>query len=357
MEVMLTSDTFVVKSRSLDYEVLFVSDFAIPLTQYADHDTIFIIDRKIFGLYKSRIESVLPDDKVILIDALETNKNIDYCQVIITKLIERKIKRNYTVVAIGGGITQDISAFIASILYRGITWIFFPTTLLAQSDSCIGSKTSINMGEYKNLLGNFYPPSKIYVDINFLETLSVEEIKSGIGEMLHFFFVAGSELAEKMMDSYDTILETPKLLKDYIVASLGIKKKVIEIDEYDKKERNLFNYGHTFGHAIETISNYKVPHGQAVTLGMDIANCLSLNLGYLGQNTFEEMHRVLLMNLPSFKIEKDMIDVYLKALSKDKKNIGNNLVCILTSGPGSMKKEQIPMDHKLKDSILSYFQN
>ena len=357
MEVMLTSDAFVVKSRFIDYEVLFVSDFIVPLTQYAVNDTIFIVDRKIFGLYKSQFESVLTDEKVILIDALETNKNIDYCQVIITRLIKSEIKRNYTIVAIGGGIIQDISAFIASILYRGVIWVFFPTTLLSQADSCIGSKTSINMGEYKNLLGNFYPPSKIYIDIDFLETLSVEEIKSGIGEILHFYFFAGSDLAEEMMNNYDEILETPSLLQKYIVASLKIKREIIVIDEFDKNERNLFNYGHTFGHAIETLTRYGINHGQAVTMGMDIANYLSEKLGYMDRKTYDSMKIILSKNIPELDIGKYDLEKYFYALSRDKKNVGENLVCILSQGPGKLVKKQIAFDNVLKEMITSYFSN
>ena len=357
MEVMLTSDAFVVKSRFVDYEVLFVNDFVAPLTQSAVNDTIFIVDRKVFGLYESQFETVLAEEKVILIDALETNKNIDYCQVIITRLIKSEIKRNYTIVAVGGGIIQDISAFIASILYRGVIWVFFPTTLLSQADSCIGSKTSINMGEYKNLLGNFYPPSKIYIDINFLETLSVKEIKSGIGEILHFYFFAGNELAEEMMGNYDGILKTPNLLQKYIIASLMIKKEIIEIDEFDKNERNLFNYGHTFGHAIETLTKYEINHGQAVTMGMDIANYLSEKLGFMDKRTYKSMKTTLSKNIPELDIRKYDLEKFFHALSRDKKNIGENLVCILSQGPGKLVKKQIAFNNGLKQMIASYFTN
>ena len=129
----------------------------------------------------------------------------------------------------------------------------------------------------------------------------------------------------------------------------------VEIDEFDKNERNVFNYGHTFGHAIETVSNYLINHGQAVTMGMDIANYVSLQLGYLNASTFEVMHNILAKNLPNFKLSKENIEKYLAALSKDKKNIGNNLGCILTKGPGAMEKLQLPLDEKVKEIILDYF--
>ncbi len=291
-----------------------------------------------------------------MIQVKEQNKTVDYCQHLIQFLIGKSIRKNYTLVAFGGGIVQDITGFISSILFRGIRWEFFPTTLLAQADSCVGSKTSINFNEYKNLLGNFYPPSNIYIDARFLETLPVSEIKSGIGEILHFFMIVNSSFLTQLVDHYDELLSSPVMLKDYIAESLNIKKKVVEIDECDKNERNVFNYGHTFGHAIETVSHYNVNHGQAVTMGMDIANFVSLSMEKLGKQDFEFMHKLLFKNMPTFNLSADMIEDYFTALSKDKKNIGKNLGCILSSGLAAMQKTQIPLDDKLKKVIIAYFE-
>ena len=351
------SEKFSVKSRLTDYEVFFVDNFPAELCRVSKEKTFILMDQNVFDIYRDKIESVIPEESIILIEAIEHNKTIDYCKSIIEILLTRNIRKNYSLIAVGGGIIQDITAFTASILFRGIKWLFFPTTLLAQADSCIGSKTSINMNTYKNLLGNFYPPSQIFININFLNDLPSSAIKSGIGEILHFYLQSDYDLAKRLIDNYDRLLSAPDRLKEYVLASLMIKKKVIEIDEFDRNERNLFNYGHTFGHAIEAISDYSVPHGQAVTMGMDIANYLSLKLGLLDELAFEGMHKLLSKNLPSFRIREEMIDVYLKALSKDKKNVDNNFVCILTRGPGSMEKVQIPLDINLRNLILSYVSN
>ncbi|MBU1854075.1 MAG: 3-dehydroquinate synthase, partial [Candidatus Omnitrophica bacterium] len=230
-----------------------------------------------------------------------------------------------------------------------------PTTLLAQADSCIGGKSSINLDEYKNLLGTFYPPSRIFIDMSFLETLPVEAIKSGIGEILHFYLIVGNKMAADLTNDYEKIILSPKLLKKYISLSLEIKKEFIEIDEFDKNERNLLNYGHTFGHAIETVSGYVVNHGQAITMGMDIANYISMRLGYLDKSTFDFMHSVLEKNIPDFRIDEKTLESYLKALLKDKKNIDDKLVCILTDGPGSMRKVHIDITDEIKGMILEYF--
>jgi 3-dehydroquinate synthase len=357
MVVILMSDKFTVKSRLTDYEVFFIDNFPTELCRVSKEKSIILIDQNVFDIYREEIKSVIPEESIILIEAIEHNKTIDYCKSIIEILLTKDIRRNYSLIAVGGGIIQDITAFTASILFRGVKWIFFPTTLLAQADSCIGSKTSINMNKYKNLLGNFYPPSQIFINVDFLKDLPSSAIKSGIGEMLHFYLQADYDLAKRLIDNYDGLLSSPDRLKEYVFASLMIKKKVIEIDEFDKNERNLFNYGHTFGHAIESISDYSVPHGQAVTMGMDIANYLSLKLGLLNKLVFEGMHKILSKNIPSFRIREEMIDAYLKALSRDKKNVDNNFVCILTRGPCSMEKVQIPFDINLRNLILSYVSN
>lgn len=348
-------DKLNIKSRIRDYEVSFISDFASTLKGYARVNSFLIIDKYILNKYEGLMRNMFPENRIFSVEASENNKTIENCYGLLKALIGNNIRRNDIVVAIGGGIVQDISAFVSSILYRGIEWVFYPTTLLAQADSCIGGKSSINVEEYKNLLGTFFPPSRILIDMNFLKTLPTYAIKSGIGEMLHFYLIAGSGLAKRLMENYEEVICFPGFLREYIFSSLQIKKHVIEIDEFDKNERNIFNYGHTFGHAIEAVSGYAVNHGQAVTMGMDIANYISMRLGYMNEPTFRLMRSILEKNMPDFSIDKKNLGGYLKALLKDKKNIGNKLVCILTNGPGSMRKESIDMTDDVKDMVLGYF--
>lgn len=347
----------IIHSKFKDYAVHFVNDFSDPLKDEIKSGAFVIIDKNVYELYKSRLEQILVDGRFLLLEANENNKTLDKCKEVIELLVEKKVRRNQKLIAVGGGVIQDVTAFVASILYRGIEWSFFPTTLLAQGDSCIGSKTSINLGDKKNLIGNFYPPSSIYIDTAFLASLETDDIKSGIGEMLHFYFYADSPLVDKLIGNYHNILANRVLLVDFIMGSLSIKKTVIEIDEFDKGERNKFNYGHTFGHALETITEYEIKHGQAVTVGMDLANYLSVRLGLLEQELFSEMHEKLANNFPSYDLSRCDMMLYFNALSKDKKNIGNNLGCILSKGPGSLVRHQMPFDENLKSVIKSYFSN
>jgi 3-dehydroquinate synthase len=163
------------------------------------------------------VRNIFGTNRVFGVKASEQNKTIEYCYELLEKLIANDIRKDSTVVAVGGGITQDIAAFVSSVLYRGINWVFYPTTLLAQADSCIGGKSSINVGGYKNLVGTFFPPSKVFIDIEFLETLPVEAIKSGIGEILHFYMVDGNKMTAELLDDYDRIFSSRWMLKKYII--------------------------------------------------------------------------------------------------------------------------------------------
>ncbi len=345
-----------IRSGFREYEVRIVDDFTTRLKEHMREDVFLVIDKKVAQMYMNRLQPIDNTDRIVEIEAIEQNKTVTYCEQVIESLVKVGVRRTSTLVVLGGGITQDIGGFLSSILFRGINWVFYPTTLLAQADSCIGSKTSINLGRYKNLLGSFYPPSEIIIDMSVLNTLSAGDVRSGIGEMLHYFLVAGDSLAGDISQQINEVMINRSLLQKYIMRSLGIKKEVIEIDEYDTGRRNLFNYGHTFGHAIETLSEYRVNHGQAVTMGMDIANYISQDLGMLDGETFTWMHGILQLNMPDFRLQHGKIDAYFDALGKDKKNRDGNLGCILTSGPGHMKKVEIPLDGKFRGLVLSYFE-
>ncbi len=349
------SDSFSVKSNTRDsYQVQFVDNLQVQLEILGGRENvIFIIDKNVHKLFHQELK-IIENSRLVLIDPSEKFKTIDYSQEIIRTLINTDVRKDDILVAIGGGITQDVVAFISSILFRGVEWRFFPTTLLAQCDSCIGSKSSINFDQFKNLLGTFNPPSEIFIYSGFLNTLSEREIRSGIGEMLHYFFTKGINLAQEIADNFDKLLVDRSLLKPFIFESLKIKKEIIEIDEFDTSIRHIFNYGHTFGHAIEAITDYKIPHGQAISIGMDLANYISLNKGMITNVQFDEMHSILKRNIPPFKLTKDNIDQYLQALSKDKKNKGGLLGCILTKGAGKVEKIFLNMDDTLRSLMLSY---
>jgi 3-dehydroquinate synthase len=351
-----TYSSFSVKSSVKgEYTVHFINELHEKLIEINnDTNCVFIIDSKIKELFKDTLDIIFSKARFVIIDCSESNKTVNYALEVIELLLGQNVRTNDTLIAVGGGITQDLVAFISTILYRGIEWKFFPTTLLAQCDSCIGSKSSINFNKYKNLLGTFSPPDEIFIYHGFLNTLTESEIRSGIGEMLHYYFTEESGLYDQIGDNFENIITDRSKLAYYIHNSLRIKKKIIEIDEFDKDIRHIFNYGHTFGHAIEAITNYAIPHGQAISIGMDIANFISVKKTLLSEELFEKMHKILKKNIPPFKLTSNNIEVYCQALARDKKNKGNLLGCILSKGPGKVEKYFIEIDEELKSTLLLY---
>ncbi len=348
---------FTVKSKIHDYNIDFISNIELSLSKELFDSDFLIIDKKVYNLFKDKLSPKIDKNKKILIDATERQKSYEELIPIIKFLIESGVKKNHRLVAIGGGVTQDVTAFIASILYRGIEWIFYPTTLLAQGDSCIGSKTSINFGEYKNQIGGFYPPNHIYIDINLLKTLPNSEIKSGFGEMCHYFIVSSEADFLFFKENYFEFNKNRSVLNSIISRSLEIKKRYAEIDEFDKNERQVFNYGHSFGHAIESLTNYEIPHGIAVAFGMDISNFISVKLGYIDKNTRHEIRNLLCEIWKGYQIRHLSVEKMINVLSKDKKNVGNKLGLILNKGYGKIFKSILEVDDQFTNWLSEYFEN
>lgn len=350
------SDSFTVKSSIQDYDVFIISDLEDQLEQTYKEGDYIIADKKVIDLHPE-LKTVLSGDKnVIAIDALEKTKSYEGVIPFIDELIKNGFKRNNRLIAIGGGITQDVTAYIASMLYRGVGWVFFPTTLLAQGDSCIGSKTSINFREFKNQVGGFYPPVSIYIDPSYLKTLEERDIRSGVGEMAHYYFVSGPEDVAYFEQEFQTALKDQSNFAELILKSLSIKKGYIEIDEFDKNERIVFNYGHTFGHAIESITNYGIPHGVAVSFGMDMANFISLQKGYIESSEFERAREVFKVIWETYSINDLNLEALLNAMQKDKKNENGKLGLILTKGWGKMFKDLTEPDEKFISWMTEYLE-
>lgn len=344
-----------IQSYKGGYKVNFVEDLRNELPDYIDENFWVILDNNVGRLYEELLSETLSGLNIITIEATEDRKSYEGVIDIIEKLIEGGFKRNNKLLAIGGGITQDVTAFISSVLYRGIDWFFLPTNLLSQGDSCIGSKTSINFKKYKNQIGGFYPPKQILIDPGFLKTLENKEIRSGLGEMAHYFLIDGEESFSFYKNNLDDALKLGDSLIDLIQVSLSIKKKMIEIDEFDQGPRNIFNYGHSFGHAIEGYTNYAIPHGIAVAYGMDIANAVSEEYGFLKAGFREEVRSVLSKIWMRSTFPDIDLEVYVNTLRKDKKNISNDLRLILTKGLGDMFIQKLPVEKKFLKIVQECF--
>lgn len=320
-----------IKSRFKTYTVNFVENLAGIHSLAKSQETFFVFDAHVYELYKSELPKI-PTDRLYLLEALESNKNMSTVLDICEHMTTMAAKRNTHLVSVGGGIVQDITGFVANCLYRGIKWTFYPSTLLAACDSCIGGKSSLNYKGFKNLLGSFYPPDEIYIYPQFFHTLSDRDYCSGLGEVVKFNVIAGEEKFVKLENDIDDILNHDyKKLSYYVHSSLNFKKKFIEEDEFDKGSRILLNFAHTFGHALESVSDYAVPHGSAVAIGMMIANNISFQRGFLDKEYTNRIVHVCKKILGNIVIKSDWmnIDDWIAAIHKDKKQTSESINAVL----------------------------
>lgn len=355
MSGLSSMDDFSVSSYLGDYQVKFVEDFVRSLSAFLEDGDVLLLDQNVSNLYKKRIGDHFSCFQTLLLEPSEALKSYDGVKPVISRLVESGFKRNNRLVAIGGGITQDVTAFIASIIYRGVGWIFVPTNLLSQCDSCIGSKTSINFGPFKNQLGGFYPPSLILMDPTFRETLSSKEVRSGIGEMAHYFLIDGEDSFRALEEGIGEAVGGGEILSQFVKRSLAIKKAMVERDEFDKGPRNVFNYGHSFGHALEGYTEFSIPHGIAVAFGMDVANSLSVGLGLMQVSERDRVREVLMKIWKGTDFPEIDIDRYISILRRDKKNIGSNVRVVLSRGIGDMFLDKIEISDRFVATLEECF--
>ena len=300
----------------------------------------YFIDGKFFRLYENSLRKFIGSDDFLIIEADENHKSYlklaDYYQ----SLIESGFTRNDCLVTFGGGILQDISGFIASTLYRGIPWVYIPTTLLAQADSCIGSKTSINFGQSKNLIGTFYPPDRIFIDLAFTKTLSRADFNSGLGEIIKFHLLSDAEGFGCLQSYLASDLREGNLFPGIIRSTLEIKKSYFEADEFDTGRRNLLNYGHCFGHALESASDFSISHGEAVIVGMGFANLAALRRGIMNPVVYQAIESILARFYPSFDLRSVTADQIITFMRRDKKRSGKDLTMIMAREVGQAGKYQ-----------------
>ena len=328
------------------------------IEQFAGWDfdtTHFIVDRKVTQLYPEQLQPILEAPSVLLLDAFETNKSLEKLPDYVEFLVDKRIRRNHKLVAIGGGIMQDITSFLATTLLRGVEWVFFPTTLLSQADSCIGSKSSINCRGTKNILGTFNPPKIIYLSTRFLRTLELSELKSGVGEMLKVHAIAGPGDFQSIASDFDALFSNSAMMMKRIQRSLEIKKEYIEKDEFDKGPRLVFNYGHSFGHAIEAATNFAIPHGIAVSIGCDMANYCAFRLGISTKQIWKRMSPTFKANYQGYEKVEIPFESFISALGKDKKNTGkDSYSLILPDKNAKIVKDSFTNSQALRDIFRDF---
>lgn len=316
-----------------DYSIHFEADLSFLPPLLAEEGAVFIVDKTVFEMYPE-FASLRGKENLILLEAIEENKTLAAAEDIFDKLILLKPTKKTKIISIGGGITQDVSGFVASTFFRGMRWIYVPTTLLAQADSCMGSKTSLNYKSYKNILGTFYPPHTIYIATTFTNTLKEEDFYSGMGEVAKLHVMGGMHTLE-LLESKMTGVHSRNIADILALtqSSMDIKWSYMEHDEFDQGKRNMLNYGHCFGHAIETAVHYKIPHGQAVVIGMILANKVATDKQLISPALNDKLNKLFFEILKSDYRMLAHIDneVIINAMKQDKKRIGSGLPLIMTN--------------------------
>lgn len=347
---------FQVNSKFSGYKVYF-KQFDLNqeyINSITRENSLIIIDSKLI-----EIHNLVVGDFMIVIESNEENKSFEKIELIVDKLISKEVTKGTQLIAIGGGVVQDITAFVSMIFRRGIKWRFFPSTLLAQSDSCIGAKTAINYKGHKNLIGLFSSPYEVIINSSFNKTLSDADLLNGYGEIIKLSILAGEFFFKR---SIELINKKELYLEDFeslINQALRIKKIIIEFDEFEETIRQSLNYGHSVGHAIESASNFSIPHGISVLIGILVENRISLKLDLCNLNFVAMIEKPIIyllrnkiLNLGLFSLDPLSIT---NAIKLDKKIEGNVLPTILPKGFGDFLTVKIMIDYEFNEMFFEIF--
>ena len=317
-------------SSAIEYNV--VIDTLPKLT--FNRKVAIITNTTVSALHLEHLKSKIDADElyVVTIEDGEEFKTLATVETILNELFEAKLDRKSLLIALGGGVIGDMTGFTASLYQRGIGFVQIPTTLLSQVDASVGGKTGVNNAYGKNLIGAFYQPEAVYIDTDFLKTLPKREFSAGIAEIIKMAVMFDKEYFDFLVDAD---FSDRKSLEKVIQRSVELKAEVVNLDEKESGIRAVLNYGHTFGHVVENETNYtKYLHGEAVAIGIMMANALAVELGLLKQNEMDEIENFLKKHQLPTTYEIVDVDAFYNKFFLDKKAANNRLKFILPKGIG-----------------------
>ncbi len=306
-----------------------------------NNNLFFVIDDNVYELHTEVIDSIINSYKgkvnTQIIKSSEQLKSFETLQTIYNSLLDNNYTRDSLLIAIGGGIVGDICGFAAATFSRGIEYIQVPTTLLSAVDSSVGGKTGINFGKTKNIIGAFNQPSFVLIDVHFLETLNREEMLSGIGEVIKYAYLTNHSFYSYVKENINSIFaKDHKVLLEIIKESVRFKGDVVISDEKESGNRKMLNLGHTFAHAFEVESNYKLKHGQAVIVGIASALFLSFKLGIITKSKLEELLDLIYLFKNDITIDSLNFDNLISIMQRDKKNKDGKINFVLIQDIGNI---------------------
>ena len=315
------------------------------------------LDQFDFLIFDGNVPSVRDSLAIgnISVLAAESNKNLDTAELILTKMKRVGLNRKSKVLVVGGGVVQDLATLACSLYMRGVSWSYEPTTLTSMIDSCVGGKSSINVGDSKNLIGNVYPPQTVNIELDHLRSLPTRALIDGVSEGVKICFARSDKDFQKFVSSIpDPRNLDATALGDAIETSLTSKKWFVEKDEFDNQERRLLNFGHTFGHALESASGFKFSHGASVALGMLAAIHFS-RTSHIPRVALLSEFCLKLLSPISQEIRGNARAVdwstFDSSVRSDKKNTFGFLHLILPNDSGFLEEIKIPVDDNALESI------
>jgi 3-dehydroquinate synthase len=269
----------------------------------------------------------------------EVYKSLETAHTLYDSLVTHGFERRSLIVALGGGVVGDLAGFVAATFMRGVPYVQVPTTLLAQVDSSVGGKVAVNHSKGKNLIGTFYQPSLVWIDTKTLETLPKRQFFSGLAEVTKYGVVADEQLFRYSEDNAWRLKGlNQEVLQEVIARSCSIKAKIVSCDEREGGLRTILNYGHTVGHALETVTNYEFyTHGEAVAIGMTSSMMISQRMGLTaGEESHRQQRLLEAFNLPT-AIRGDIeLDALLQTLRRDKKVLNGRIRFVLPKAIGQV---------------------
>lgn len=343
------------------YDIVFAPDFSGLLEELQDFGIserriAIIADSNTASLYGEEVQKILEGTckKVILhsFPAGEDNKTLDTVKDIYKVLIKEKYDRKDILLALGGGVVGDVTGYTAATYLRGIDFIQLPTTLLAQADSSIGGKTGVDFDGYKNMVGAFYMPKLVYMNIGALKTLDDRQFFSGFAEVMKHGLIKDAIfyewLIEHMYEIQDRDLET---LKEMVMRSCTVKKLVVEKDPKEQGDRQLLNFGHTIGHAIEKAKNFKLLHGECVALGAVAAAFMSWKKNWLSMEEYYEIRDMFVPFSLPISIDDINPEEILTLTKSDKKMESGQIRFVLLKKVGKAVIDKTVTDEDILNAV------
>lgn len=315
-----------------------------------------ITDSNVAPLYADEVKALLENTNnrvfVFTFNAGEENKNLDTVQDAYEFLIQNKFDRKDMLVALGGGVVGDLTGFTAASYLRGIDFIQIPTTLLAQVDSSIGGKTGVDFRAYKNMVGAFHQPKLVYMNIDTLNSLSSRLFNSGFGEIIKHGLIKDKTYYEWLKQNVSNIKNRePEVLEEMVAKSCNIKRCVVELDPTEKGDRALLNFGHTLGHSIEKLMDFKLYHGECVVLGMIAALNISREKGFITDDEYSEAIDMFKSYSFPLNVTGISIDDVVKVSKNDKKMDAGRIKFILLNKIGNAYIDTDIDDNMLRQSL------